>query len=264
MHHRVAPDVRSARPGGGLPKAVNAAKVHVVLGAALLALTLAACHSDQGPAAPVANAKGIVFLYLEDASFVEHRAGTRVSIEGTAYATVTDDTGRWAINGIPAGVYTIVAERPGFGYTKLPDVDLTMGGSLSNVGFGLHELPSFTVTSVQLELTSDSVTIRASASATAPIQRAVEFYFGKSEPIYDSASTWLAEGAIPLDGGLAQASINLALEDFAPLFAHGDTVHIAAYPANRFTSGYYSEQYRLLVKTSGIGPVAARTSFVLP
>jgi hypothetical protein len=81
----------------------------VVLCAALLS---AACH-DNGPSK--ANLAGIVLLQDSWANRFADFSGVKVSVDEDAATTVTDKTGGWHIDKVPAGAHSITFTKSAFG-----------------------------------------------------------------------------------------------------------------------------------------------------
>lgn len=52
--------------------------------------------------------------HVLDAQTEEHLPGVTVSIEGTQYATMTDETGHFSIDNIPSGTYILLTQYMGY------------------------------------------------------------------------------------------------------------------------------------------------------
>lgn len=57
----------------------------------------------------------------------EALASVQISVEGTRFGALTDGNGRFRLTGIPAGEYTVVAQRIGFGEEEREGVTITAG-----------------------------------------------------------------------------------------------------------------------------------------
>jgi hypothetical protein len=109
----------------------------------VLALT-AGCSSGSdtttGPGTGVTKGGrlyGVVKMRDPDGTMHYDYAGTEVYTSGKKYHTVTDDSGYWALDSLPAGVYTIRISRPNW----------VMSGGTDSVGplqfVGVDSFPAF-------------------------------------------------------------------------------------------------------------------------
>lgn len=62
----------------------------------------------------------------------EDHTGTVVMVRGTGHATLTDETGRWSIEGVSPGGYSVVASHDGYFPTGVSD-QLARGGQVTTV-----------------------------------------------------------------------------------------------------------------------------------
>ncbi|MBN1868174.1 carboxypeptidase regulatory-like domain-containing protein [Candidatus Sumerlaeota bacterium] len=100
-----------------------------------LAAWLAACGSPSGdteserpsvgaatpPASPVPyRIRGTISL----AGNMDEPTGTLVFVAGTSYAAYADAMGRFAIDGVPPGAYSVYAQRPGYQTASLGEIVL--------------------------------------------------------------------------------------------------------------------------------------------
>src|SRR5690554_1792912 len=65
-------------------------------------------------------------------------SGVKVYIPGTERAAVTDSAGDYIISNIPAGSYTVKAEKPGYNFGELANVTVTEGDTTTGVNFNLN------------------------------------------------------------------------------------------------------------------------------
>lgn len=68
--------------------------------------------------------------------------GVTVSIEGTRFTTLSDSSGAWRIDSLPAGVYVISFSRPGLGTFKILNFQFAGNGVFYLGTTGLAELPT--------------------------------------------------------------------------------------------------------------------------
>lgn len=65
-------------------------------------------------------------------------SGVLVSATGTQRSAVTDSMGNYIIKNIPAGSYTITAEKPGYEYSAVNNVNVTNGNTTTGVNFSIN------------------------------------------------------------------------------------------------------------------------------
>ena len=233
-----------------------------------LLICLMGCKGDEitttTKTVPLVTLSGDVNLFSESGTPSVGARGVRISLEGTRDVAISDTFGGWRFTNLPGAVYTVVAQKSGYGYSKSGPYDLTKGGTQSNVLFALNQAPSYSITSLQTSWSVDTLIISAQVSTVTAYNRVILVYLGRSNPIYDSASTWFASDGTILQAGdsIAQVRTNLATIKRAG-FSDGDTLSMAAYPCSRITSGY-TNAAKVFVTTSGIGTKPLRAKIALP
>jgi hypothetical protein len=65
-------------------------------------------------------------------------SGVTVRASGTVRTAITDPSGNYVIQNIPAGTYTINAEKPGYDFGTLNNVTVTEGNTTSGIDFSLN------------------------------------------------------------------------------------------------------------------------------
>jgi hypothetical protein len=89
------------------------------------------CNNPPSAIGTGANATGRVIL--AQAIYTQTPlpySGVTVTLEGTNYSTVTDDSGYYSFQAIPAGSYNVLFSKPGYGSVRL----FSMKDSLSETG----------------------------------------------------------------------------------------------------------------------------------
>ena len=69
-------------------------------------------------------------------------SGVIVKAEGTVRSAVTDASGNYIIENIPAGTYTITAEKPGYNFGAVSGVVVTEGNTTTGINFSLDPFPT--------------------------------------------------------------------------------------------------------------------------
>ncbi len=69
---------------------------------------------------------GFVALYLSDGT-PTNPVGVTVSIQGTSFSTTSDSTGKWQINDLTTGAYTVLYTKTGYGMSEQQSVQFVGG-----------------------------------------------------------------------------------------------------------------------------------------
>lgn len=91
--------------------------------ALLAALSVTTAVSAQEPAT------GRIVGTVTDSASGQPLSAVAVSVAGTRLGGVTDDAGRYSINGVPAGTHTLETRRIGYGPRQVPGVNVTAGAT---------------------------------------------------------------------------------------------------------------------------------------
>jgi hypothetical protein len=143
----------------------------------LLALIAAftACKKDtstQGPAGPqgppgttaAGTITGKVELYTDqNTPQTTDKGSVLVSIKGTTMSTLTDTTGKYTLNQVPAGIYTMVFSRGGYGVYEEQQISFPGNGKLY-INAGLMETPKWKI--IDLKITGTGQQINANYTLT--------------------------------------------------------------------------------------------------
>ncbi|HCY74287.1 MAG TPA: hypothetical protein DHV28_00065 [Ignavibacteriales bacterium] len=68
-----------------------------------------------------------------------NNGGVLLKAIGTQRTAVTDSLGNYIIKNIPAGTYTIKAEKPGYDYSEVNNVNVTIGNTTTGINFSLNQ-----------------------------------------------------------------------------------------------------------------------------
>ena len=208
---------------------------------------------------------GNVLLWTENGSTIDDRSGVKIYLEGTNYHTFTDQQGNWKIYNIPAGIYSLVAKKEGFGYHKF--IHFEYNGNTNNNNFGqtLIATPTYHIDSVSLSNSNGDILLTGFPSNVVSNLRFVLIYLGKQDPIYDSTTTWDFIIESQIYGGNDFFTVNFNNSFLMNNgYANGDTVHIAVYPGSRIVERYFVLEEYKLINSSGVGPNPKRFNYVIP
>lgn len=100
---------------------------NLLISASMLALfAVASCRTLTSPA-ETADVKGLVVL--DSGTVFPTPSGVTVSLEGTNYSSITDDSGRFEIKNVPSGTYSVRWSKPGYGDVRYMGVAIQGGGN---------------------------------------------------------------------------------------------------------------------------------------
>ena len=161
----------------------------------VLALSLFGCKGDRGPEGPSLSGsiQGTVVLFDEFGDRMQDNSGVTIVVEEAALSTTSASTGRWDIQSIPTGIYTLTFAKSAFSTRKLVSVQFVGGGTLYLNAVQLIELPHFTVPQIAASLVPGStiVTIRGTVSSAHSDGRRIMILFSNIREISHDPVTYL-------------------------------------------------------------------------
>jgi len=171
---------------------------------------------------PGSQFRGSVRLLSEDNSFTINKSLVLVKLEGTGFETLTDTAGRWTLNLIPKGTYTIQYSKPGYSLAKRFGVRSDGVMPVITNQMTLVQMPPFSIDSMSITVKSDSVTILCRVNQTSTLVRRAILYVD----------------SIPLDPNQRNKYV---FTDIGLLIQPGNTIGIITFPLSRFyNSGFVS------------------------
>ncbi|HET6513140.1 MAG TPA: carboxypeptidase-like regulatory domain-containing protein [Candidatus Kapabacteria bacterium] len=184
---------------------------------------------------PTGTMVGRAFLHKLKEPVYDH-SGIRVTIEGTAFSTMTDKNGDWRIDDLPTRTYTVVYEHEGFGLMKQPMVSFIGGGVVRVQSVSMSAIPKCgTVFDAVRQI--DTFYIEAHAHATCSeldsmigfINEYIVFVFSNSPDVSaDPSKHKFAQlTSTPQPRGTATAMLSKQqIEQYLDI---NDSIYIAAY-----------------------------------
>lgn len=126
---------------------------------------------------PGSQVRGTVRLLSEDNSFAINKNLVLVKLEGTGFETLTDTAGRWTLNLVPKGSYTISYSKPG--YTTSKRYSIRIDGAMPMIinPMTLVQIPPYSIDSISLQLIDDSLEIQCRISESGALPRRAILYF---------------------------------------------------------------------------------------
>ncbi len=113
----------------------------------ILSELLASCTQSNNPSNEQSGSiTGVVTLGTElngsSPRAYPSSAGVDVALDSTSFSTVTDSTGFWKFNNVPAGNYDVTISKAGFGLTRVYGVSIEGPGTAHIPSIDLGEAPA--------------------------------------------------------------------------------------------------------------------------
>jgi hypothetical protein len=236
---------------------------------------LAGCGEEEpmtGPLLLSGNFTGFVTLIDSNGSRLKDLSGVKVSIDGTSFSAMTDSLGKWNINEISTGIYTINYSKPSYGIYKAMNQGFVGGGTLFLNPVTLAQPPVFTVTIDSEKTLTDSNSIYIAGNATGVqgmgFSRVLIAIGASPDVSANDASKYLyATSTIVWSNSLMIGThINKNDLDFAGLTS-GTIMYAVLYPLSNGSShaytSYLDQNNGRLVYTS-LGPPSAVVPVTIP
>ena len=206
----------------------------------------------QGVQGPSYNCtiSGFVTLYDQYGTKITTNLSTiKVSIDGTSIYAKTDATGKYTINNLKTGNYTLtVTDTAGiYAGTKLQEIQLVSGTVEHDVK--LIAVPTFTIQNfVAKDTTINSVNyikLTVYPTNTDPHARTVAAWFNNSSAVTSSPESSLGVYAVTIKANAATGTLLIFQSDFTDAgFTSGSTAYFMAYAAaSNFTSSSDYEDF---------------------
>ena len=213
------------------------------------------------------NISGFIDLYEEDNTRINDRSGVKVFIEGRNNYAYTNKDGRYTIENVEAGIFNIVFAKEGFGLYKIIAREFVGGGDAYLYSIGLAKLPSFNVTSLNINKVTNQppyLRISGNLSDARDYSRNVILFFGKREDVSNDPQNYLLVNTAYVYRDSTSYSDSFLEKEYLIErgFTSGETVHVAAYSISNGYWGVYDPiTGREFYYNVGTSPV--KSSFVL-
>jgi hypothetical protein len=236
-------------------------------------LSLLGCKGDPGPMGPRLSGNISSSTYLRDdfGNYITNNYGVGVSLDGTSYATVSDSSGIWTLRDIPAGIYDITYYKPGFYKEKNTNVSFVGGGTLYLNAMSLGQIPSNTVSHLDITTDDSSRTINIQGTLFSPdsTYREVVILFSKELPSLSSSfiyEFYFSTNNTQLNPDKFSLSLQLTAYYYETYnLQKGLTLYATAFPASRggWLPIYVPQTSNYLFDCPG-ATLSNAVSFVLP
>jgi hypothetical protein len=212
----------------------------------------------------IADIIGIVDLFDENINIPD--SGMHVKIEGLQpeFSATSDLNGKYILQGIPFGTYTLIYEKQGFGTFKNFGVEHNNTGSSTILSNGLSKISTTEV--INLDAVSYEFQINISfkiypAGSNNDI-RYVRLFYGDSSSVSDENYTYFTP---KLSLKYDQFELTLSQNDFIEMgFSSNTTVFIKIYGDTYFSNDYYDQDLGIFVFPNLNKNSADAVSFIVP
>jgi hypothetical protein len=215
----------------------------ILLGAAML---LQACGSDAVEAPTGVALSGSVALQDAWANDLGDYSGVAVSVDGLSAHAVTDKSGAWHIDDLPAGRYDITLEKATFGTMRILGQDVA-GPSTAAPSITMATTPTSQAIIDSIHVVSLSGTdfyfvdghYSAPPPANAKETATVLFVSAKGEAVSADPATYDQwDGSLFIAGGSSTFTFALPAAPIQARFGAGTTLFLAAYATSVSCSCY--------------------------
>lgn len=209
-----------------------------------LSLVFLSCNRYDSPAGPANGAlTGFVNTLDENGTPIENRKDVKVVLENTNFSTLTDSSGHWKLENVPAGVYTLAFSRDSLSTNKMISYQFVGNGTayigitpIPSIPRSQTYLDSIVVDSVDDDDSDTGIIVYGSLTEQVPfaLTRTIMLFIGENDNISSDPATYT--GVIPtfVSGG------NVSFTEFIPFsqlealgFHHKSQIKITSYILSR-------------------------------
>lgn len=192
--------------------------------------------------------KGKIITYDEFGYTIQDHENIRIRLEGSdpLISTLSDSTGHYRIEHVPAGTYNLIASAEGYGDKVRQSFQFVGGDIPTYCDFTILKIPEITIDSLSLVVEDNDIYLKGTVSSEYPIDPnnpgsppripSIRFFIDKDpEP---SGTNYLATDIAMLDRE-SNWQINTPVRLLPYLFSSGDRLYLVAYGCNAAESGYF-------------------------
>jgi hypothetical protein len=190
-----------------------------------------------GPPGPSYSGKmtGLVTLTDSNGAQPTNKSGVTVAIENSTKSAVTDSTGKWSIDSVSTGVYTIDISKNTYGMSKIENYQFVGVGTTYLGNTLLSETPNFTVSVLTYVSGNGYVDVSGTLTLGTPqtTGRNILLFIGNSNSVSSSTSTYLGVVSAFANGVAVSFTQRITTATFTNLgIGTGSPAFIIAYTAS--------------------------------
>ncbi len=244
---------------------------------ALVVMSLSNCKKDvitgpagpQGPSGPetTGNLKGYVTLLDQyGGKILTNLSGDTVSIDGTPTKAITDNAGLYTLPGISTGVYTLTIVKPGYGTTKIQNIQF-VGGADTYRDAKISE-PSTSILPALIDsvgATTGNITIYATIPANVQ-GRTFILYVSDNASVSSATNSYLIFYTKVVNANATKLSFTIPKSDLTDAgFISGSTAYFAAYGiGSTLTASAYEDFTNGRTAFTAVSSTAATLNLMVP
>lgn len=210
------------------------------------------------------NISGSVNLYDEGVTQIDN-AGMTVKLEGTSISVVTDDEGKFTLENVSFGTYTLVYEKSGYGTFKRFDVEHNVENTFIPDAPSLGQRSTTVTTNLTVNSSSSFPVILGATTNPEGNQadtRYIRYFFSTTPNVssdnYENVLETFPVNITPYNLNLSQASLD------ALGFASGTTVYVKCYGESFWGNNYNDPNLGREIFPNLNSTAATAVSFVMP
>jgi hypothetical protein len=221
-----------------------------------------------GPSGPVLTGNVSGFVVLDDQfgnkTYV-NVANSKVVINGRTDTTLTDSLGKFTLNNLSTGTYSLNITRTGFG-SMIKNFSFTGGGNTLLSDTRLAAIPNFSVSSVTATSTGTTVTVTGNISSGNSFNTQVVVFVGKTTSTSANPSTYLLSSVVTVSSTGTSFTAKFTTDQlYSAGITTGLTAYIAAYGiSNTQSASSYEDLTTGQTVYTAINPGNATTSITVP
>lgn len=212
----------------------------------LIGFMLIGCKGDTGPAGPAGSAGfslsgrlyGYVNLYDYNGNPIENKSSVTVAAEEAGIVAMTDSLGRFILNGLTTGIYTISFSKPGYGVYRERGVQFVGGGDACYGTAWLYGIAMYVVTDLVATTSPGKVSVvgKLSGVLPKPDNRQPILFISTSQNVSSDPHNYIFSLGSRATDSLTTIITTEHFNKYS--IRSGETVYIVAYGGTLYTMSY--------------------------
>lgn len=214
----------------------------IVLTVCIMSFIQTGCKSKDEAVAPVITGSliGSIALFDLNGNSVANLSNTQITLEGKNVTAKTDSTGRWKLQGVAEGTYTLVFSKNGYGSRKIINYHFA-GIDSVDVGLtSLYQYPGYWIYNLSPVSTVSGISIYGRFIGSWSLSyRNIRLFFGKSLSVSSDPAQYVFSAGIALDPSASEFYTSISQQILTDNgFASGKEIFVAAYSEGFIPNSY--------------------------